>query len=345
MGVSKNTAGGVWKSFRKSNVFMLIIAIVAILIVGGIFTKSFLTVFTISRLVRQACIFGLLAIGMTFVIAGGNGGIDLSVGGTLALGEMLAITMQASVMTTTDTMHTYYGIPLPVPVIFIVCIIAGAIIGLGNGAACACLKVSPFIVTMCMNNIIRGCIMVYTSGHQFSGVRDDFKAVGSTFIINDAVPVTGIIFAVIAIIGIIIFTRGGYGRKLFAVGANISAAAISGIKVKRIQISTYVIAGILACVGGMLLTSFSMSADPKAGDGAELDAISAVLVGGTPMAGGKGTVLGTVCGVMFIWLLKNLLKQFNVNTYIQQMIVALIIMAVVIMQQQQQLRFERGGNK
>ena len=327
--------------FLKSNTFLMACAIVLVLIVGAIVSDSFIAVFNLSRLVRQASIMGFLAIGMTFVIAGGNGGIDLSVGATLALSGMLAISMQSNLMTTTDLTKDYYGIESPVVVIFIVCIAAGLIVGYLNGAACAYLKVSPFIVTLCMTNIVRGCIMVYTSGNQFSGVRDDFKTVANTFV-GDVVPVTFIILIIVAVAAYIMMQKSSYGRTLFAVGANINAASISGIKTSRIQISTYMIAGALAAIGGVLLTSFSMSADPQAGDGYELDAIQAVLIGGTPMSGGKGSVAGTICGLMFIYLLKNLLKQLDINTYIQQMIVAVLIMVVVLLQQRDQIKLERG---
>lgn len=327
--------------FLKSNTFLMVCAIVVVLIVGAIISDSFIAVFNLSRLVRQASIMGFLAIGMTFVIAGGNGGIDLSVGATLALSGMLAISMQSNLMTTTDLSNEYYGIEMPVVVIFIVCILAGMIVGYLNGAACAYLKVSPFIVTLCMTNIVRGCIMVYTGGNQFSGVRDDFKSVASTFV-GDAIPVTFIILLAVAVIAYILLNKCAYGRKLFAVGANINAASISGIRTSRIQISTYMIAGAMAALGGVLLTSFSMSADPAAGDGYELDAISAVLIGGTPMSGGKGSVVSTLCGLLFIYLLKNLLKLLGINTYIQSMIVAVLIMIVVLVQERRQISLERG---
>lgn len=333
--------GGEKTGLLKSNTFVMVCAIVAVLIAGGILTDNFLAVFNLSRLVRQASIMGFLAIGMTFVIAGGNGGIDLSVGATTALSGMIAISLQSELMTTTDMTREYHGIEAPTVVIFLVCILAGMFVGFLNGAACAYLKVSPFIVTLCMTNIIRGIIMVYTNGNQFSGVREDFKAIGSTFI-GDAIPVTFLILLIVAAAAYLLMQKSAFGRKLFMTGANSRAASISGIKTKRIQIMTYVIAGVLAAIGGVLLTSFSMSANPQAGEGYELDAISAVLIGGTPMAGGKGSVAGTISGLMFIYLLKNLLKQMDINTYIQQLITALLIMAVVLLQQRDQIKFARG---
>lgn len=326
----------------KSNTALLVLAIMVVIAVGGIATDNFVTVFSISRLVRQATIMGFLAIGMTFVIAGGNGGIDLSVGATVALSGMIAISLQSNLMTTTDMTKDYYGIESPVIVIYIVCILAGVIVGFINGIAIVYSRLSPFVVTLCTCSIIRGCVMVYTNGNQFSGVRDDFKYLGNTFILGNAVPLVSLILLLVAVVAYILMQKSSYGKKLFFVGTNIRAAEISGINVKRIQISTYVIAGALSALGGILLTSFSMSANPQAGDGYELDAISAVLIGGTSMAGGQGSVSGTVSGLLFIYFLKNLLKQFDINTYIQQMIVALMIMAVVLMQERGQIKFIRG---
>ncbi len=323
----------------KGNTFFLIIAVVAILIIGGIMTDSFVDAFNLSRLMRQMGIMGLMAVGMTYVIIGGNGGIDLSVGSTFGIAAMISITMQYTEVQNTGG-APYPGVESPVILILLACAAAGVIMGLINGLGVAQLKLSPFIMTLAMLNIGRGIVLVYSNGFQFVGVREDFKSVASGFV-GDVLPYTIIIFAAVVLVSYFVLHKSAYGRKLFAVGANINAASISGVKTKKIQISTYIISGVCAAVAGMLFTSFTMSADPYAGNGYELDAISAVLIGGTPMAGGQGTVIGTVMGLLFITLIKNLLTQLNINSYIQQVITALLIMVVVLIQQRQLANMEK----
>lgn len=326
-------------SMFKGNTFFLIIAVVAILIIGAILTDSFVDAFNLSRLMRQMGIMGLMAVGMTYVIIGGNGGIDLSIGSTFGIAAMISITMQYTEVQNTGG-APYPGVESPVILILLACAAAGVIMGLINGFGVAQLKLSPFIMTLAMLNIGRGIVLVYSNGFQFVGVREDFKSVASGFI-ADVIPYTIIIFAAVVLVSYLVLHKSAYGRKLFAVGANINAASISGVKTKKIQISTYIISGVCAAVAGMLFTSFTMSADPYAGNGYELDAISAVLIGGTPMAGGQGTVIGTVMGLLFITLIKNLLTQLNINSYIQQVITALLIMVVVLIQQRQLANMEK----
>lgn len=319
------------KKLLKNTTFTIILAIILVLIVGSIVLDSFMNAYNLSRLLRQASIMGLIAIGMTFVIIGGNGGIDLSVGATFGLGCIISICMQTVELKNTGSLE-FTGIEAPIWIIFLTCILAGAIIGFLNGAACTYLKLPPFIATLCMMNIVRGCVMVYTNGFQFIGVRDDFKSIADGFIGN-LIPNTFIILLVIFIFAFFLLHRGSYGRKVFAVGANIRAAAISGINTKRVQISTYMISGVLASVAAVLYTSFSMSGDPCTGSGYEMDAITAVVIGGTSMAGGKGTVVGTILGLLFIYLLENLLTQLSINSYIQQLLKAALMLVVVLAQQ------------
>ncbi len=315
----------------KNTTFTILLAIVVTLIVGAIFDDSFVDAFNLSRLLRQASILGLIAVGMTFVIIGGNGGIDLSVGAIFGLGCIISISLQKVELQNTGSLK-FTGVEAPIWIIFVVCIIAGALIGYLNGAACAYLKLPPFISTLCMMNIVRGSVMVYTNGFQFIGVRDDFSSISNGFVF-DIIPNTLIVLLFIGVIAFFVLHRSAYGRKVFAIGANIKAASISGINTKRIQISTYIISGILAAVAAVFYTSFSMSGDPKAGSGYEMDAITAVLIGGTPLVGGKGTVVGTLLGLLFIYLLRNLLTHLDINTYIQQLLMAILILVVVLVQQ------------
>jgi len=318
------------KSLFKNTTFTIVLAIVATLIIGSIVVDSFVDIFNLSRLLRQASILGLITIGMTFVIVGGNGGIDLSVGAIFGLCCVISLSLQSETLKNTGS-QKFTGIEAPIWAIFLTCILAGALIGLLNGIACTYLKLPPFIATLCMMNIVRGAVMVYTNGFQFIGVRPDFAAISNGFLF-DIIPNTLIVLLIAAVIAYFALHKSSYGRKVFAVGANLRAAAIAGINTKRVQISTYVISGVLAAIAAVLYTSFSMSGDPKAGSGYEMDAITAVLVGGTPMIGGKGTVAGSLLGLLFIYLLKNLLTHLDINSYIQQLLTALLMLAVVLVQ-------------
>lgn len=330
------------RSFRKSNTFFLLCAIILILLVGSFFSDSFIDVFNLSRLLRKTAIMGLMAIGMTFVIIGGNGGIDLSVGSIFGVGAMVAISLQnTEIVNTSGTVRL--GLNLPIALIMLAVIAAGAFIGLLNGLGVTVLGISPFIMTLCMMNIARGVVLVYSGGFQFIGVREDFAMLGGGMIM-ERIPIALLIFLIATIAAFFTVHRTSYGRKLFAVGANKRAAHISGIRYKRVLIITYVISGILAALSGAFFTSFTMAVDPYAGNGYETDAISAVLIGGTSMAGGQGTVTGTVLGLLLISLIKNLLTHLEINTYVQQMVTAILILIVVLAQQKRHTDAEKGGN-
>ncbi len=320
------------QALLKNTTFIIVLAIVATLIIGSIVVDSFVDAFNLSRLIRQASIMGLIAIGMTFVIISGNGGIDLSVGAIFGLCCVISISLQMYELTSTGYEMQFYGIETPTWLIFIVCILMGALIGYLNGSACVYLKLPPFIATLCMMNIVRGGVMVYTNGFQFIGVRDDFQIISNTFVF-DVIPVTLLVLLLIAFGAYFALHRTSYGRKVFAIGANIRAASIAGINTKKIQISCYMISGVLTGIAAVLYTSFSMAGDPKSGSGYEMDAITAVLVGGTPMAGGRGTLIGTLLGLLFLYLMKNLLTHLDINSYIQQLLTALLLMFVVLVQQ------------
>ena len=327
----------------KSNAFFLIIAIVLIMLIGWGVSESFFNLFNLSRLLRQICISGLISVGMTFVIIGGNGGIDLSVGSTFAISTMLAISLQAEQINNTGG-APYPGLNLPLFLIIIACMLSGVAVGLFNGFGVTKLNVPPFIMTLATLSIGRGLVLVYSNGFQLVGIREDFGVLGAKMIAK-YIPLTLITFAVIAVLAYFLAHRSMYGRKLFATGANEKAARISGVKTKRIIMSTYIISGVLAALAGMLFTSFSMVGDPWAGDGYELNAISAVLIGGTPLLGGKGTVTGTVLGLLFVGLMQNLLKHLGINSYVQQLIMAGIILLVVLVQSAQSNKMQRGLSK
>lgn len=319
----------------KNNNVLLLCAIALIILVGAFLSDSFVDAFNLSRLVRKTSIMGLMAIGMTLVIIGGNGGIDLSVGSAFGVGAMVAISLQNSeIVNTSGTVRP--GLDLPIVLILLAVIASGALIGLLNGIGILYLKISPFIMTLCMLNIARGAVLMYSNGFQFIGVRDDFVFLGGGMI-ADVLPVSFLFLALVAVGAYLYVHRSSYGRMLFAAGSNSRAALISGIRVNRILMISYIVSGILAALSGAFFTSFTMAVDPYAGNGYETDAISAVLIGGTAMAGGQGTVSGTVLGLFLLSLIKNLLTHLEINTYIQQLVTAILILIVVLVQQKQKV--------
>lgn len=330
---SKETTRKRLNGLLRSNGFLLICAILLILFIGSLLSDSFVDVFNLSRLVRKTSIMGLMAVGMTLVIIGGNEGIDLSVGSAFGVGAMVAISLQNTEIVNTSG-NVRPGLDLPIILILLAVIASGALIGLLNGLGVLYLKVSPFIMTLCMLNIARGAVLMYSNGFQFIGVRDDFMILGGGMI-ADVLPVSFLFLAVAALAAYFYVHKSSYGRMLFATGSNKRAALISGVNVIKILMISYVVCGILAALSGAFFTSFTMAVDPYAGNGYETDAISAVLIGGTSMAGGKGTVTGTILGLFLLALINNLLTHLEINTYIQQLITAILILVVVLAQQKQ----------
>lgn len=332
-----------WTGLLRSNIVFLLCAIGALLLIGSFLSDSFVDAFNLSRLLRKTAIMGLMAIGMTYVIIGGNGGIDLSVGSAFGVGAMVAISLQNTEIVNTSGMARP-GLDLPIVLILLAVVAAGALIGVLNGLGVVVLKISPFIMTLCMLNIARGAVLVYSDGFQFIGVRDDFMALGGGMLL-EWIPVSLLIFLAVAAAAFFSVHRSSYGRKLFAVGSNERAAYISGVRSKRVLVTAYVISGVLAALSGAFFTSFTMAVDPYAGSGYETDAISAVLIGGTAMLGGQGTVAGTALGLLLISLIKNLLTHLEINTYIQQLVTAALILVVVLSQQRQHEGLEKEGGK
>ncbi|MGE0971535.1 ABC transporter permease [Klebsiella sp. WOUb02] len=271
---------------------------------------------------RQVSINGILAIGMTFVII--TAGVDLSVGSVLALSGIVAARFATnnSGLAIGDT-ATAVMMPL------IVALAIGIVCGLINGTVLSRYRLQPFIVTMGMLSAARGLTMLTTNGNPVSQLNSDFRWLGNGYV--GGIPVPVIIFILLFALAWLLLNKTIFGRYVYAVGGNPKSARTSGISVIRIKVLVYTLCGALAGIAGLILTARTGSAQTNAGAGYELDAIAAVVIGGTSMAGGVGTLVGTFFGVLIIGVMNNGLDLLGVQSYYQQIIKgALIVVAVLL---------------
>ncbi len=289
--------------------------ILALLILCGVLALSspaFLTGRNILTVFRQISINAVLAMGVTYVILAG--GIDLSLGSVVALTGVLSATFAHP--------DTY---PLFVPVLM--GLGAGVIVGLVNGLIVTRAQVAPFIVTLGMMTIARGAALVLSQGRPVSQLSDAFNALGGADVAGIPVPV--LILGAVFLISQVILSRTTFGRYIYAVGGNEDAARASGIHVNRVKLAAYAICGGLAGLAGIIQAARINTGQPNAGIAYELDAIAAVVIGGTSLSGGMGGVGGTLLGALIIGVINNGLDLLNVSSYYQQIIKGVIIIGAV----------------
>ena len=276
------------------------------------------------NVMRQVSITGLLAIGMTFVIL--TAGIDLSVGSLLAFCGLVAAAVAKGGMQDRFTVGDAaigYGWPLAL----LAAIAVGLVGGFLQGVAITRLKVPAFVVTLGGMSVFRGAALLFAAGGPISGFQPDFAWWGQGRIWTVPVPV--IIFLVTAVLAHIVLRYTRYGRQVYAVGGNPEAARLAGLNVNQIICSVYVIMGFFAGLGSFVLAARLNSAEAVAGTGYELTVIASVVIGGTSLFGGAGSIFGTVIGAVLIGVLLNGLVLMNVSSYIQQIIIGIIIVLAV----------------
>ncbi|WP_035619120.1 ABC transporter permease [Lacticigenium naphthae] len=290
-------------------------ALIALMVFVTIMNPNFIQVGNLLNLLRQVSINGLIAFGMTFVII--TGGIDLSVGSTLALSGALGAGLIASGWS-------------PVIATF-AAIIIGALLGAANGMLITKGKMAPFIATLATMTIYRGLTLVYTNGNPITGIGDSFffQFIGKGYLFGIPIPV--VLMAVAFGILYVVLHKMTFGRKTFAIGGNENAAYIAGIKSDRIKIAVYSISGMMASISGLILASRLNSAQPTAGTSYELDAIAAVVLGGTSLSGGRGRLFGTLVGALIIGTLNNGLNLIGVSSFYQQVVKGIVIIIAVLL--------------
>jgi putative xylitol transport system permease protein len=293
----------------------IIIAFILLCVALTFLNKYFLTPENISNILLQTSINGILAMGMTLVIL--TGGIDLSVGSVLAFSSIVAATF-----VTADNPHSPF-------VALLVGSLTGALLGLINGSIIAYLKIPPFVATLGMLSVARGLTYAYTGGMPVPNLTESFLSLGEGSFLGVPVPV--LIFVLVFAILWVVLNHTTYGRSIYAVGGNVKSARTAGISTNPVTASVYVIAGLLAGLGGLILTARTSSALPQAGVSYELDAIAAVVIGGTSLSGGVGSIAGTLLGALIIGTINNGLDLLGVSSAYQQIVKGCIIVVAVLL--------------
>ena len=303
--------------------FHSLVALLLMVLAFGIFADGFFTADNFWTVMRQISVNTCLSVGMTLVIL--TGGIDLSVGSILALsGAIMAGLLKfGTELPAFDLYIGYYA-----PAAITLGILAGASLGLFNGAAITWFKVPPFVATLAMLTIARGLTKLYTGGEAITGLGPAFVRIGSGRLLG--MPNQVWIAAGIVIGATVLLKKTRLGRYIYAVGGNEVAAKLSGVNVRKVKLLVYTIAGGLSAVGGLIVTSRLNSATPIAGEGFELDSIAAVVIGGTSLSGGKGSVLGTVLGALIIGVLNSGLVIMGVDPFWQTVIKGFVILLAVV---------------
>ncbi|GAB6902109.1 ABC transporter permease [Kineosporia succinea] len=294
--------------------FNLLLIFIALCIAASVLSPVFLTSQNISNLLQQSSVVGITAIGMTFVIL--VAGIDLSVGSVAALAGMsVALLIEG-------------GVPWYLAIVISLSI--GAVLGSVMGGLSAYLTLPAFMVTLAGLQSVRGLTYLTTDGTPTDGnLPEAFTWLGTGKI--GPLPVTGLIFIAITIIAAVVLRRTVYGEYIYATGSNPTAARLSGVPTKLITLSVFAISGVLASLAGVLLTARLTIGQPTAASGLELDAIAAVVLGGTSLFGGKGGVSGTFLAVLLLAVLRNLFNLLGLGSYFQMVVTGLVLVVALVL--------------
>lgn len=288
-----------------------VIGLVALVIVFTILSPRFFNYYNLTNVLRQTSLNAVIAVGMTYVIL--TGGIDLSVGSILAFSSAITCGLLKSNM--------------PLAISIIIGLAVGTLLGMFNGFVTIKWNIPPFIATFAMMTIARGLTVVYTNGQPITGLNEAFSFIGNGYI--GPIPVPIIITILIFIIAYYFLKNNKIGRYVYATGGNMQAAKLAGINTNKIILFVYSLSGLLASISGLILASRLNSASPTAGNGYELDAIAAVVLGGTSLAGGEGSLIGTLIGAIIIGVLNNGLDLLNVSPFYQSIAKGIVILLAI----------------
>ena len=277
--------------------------------------ENFLSDRNVGQLLRQIAPYLIVGIGQSFVLITGN--IDLSIGSVLGMSCMMSATLMCN------------GVPLVLACLITMaaCLVAGVI----NGALVALCKLPPFIATLGTMQIARGVCYIATKGYPISGLPESFNYLGQGYLLGVPVPIWCMVC--VAVVFAVFLNMTTTGRRIFALGGNEEATRISGINTKKLKVLVYTLSSALAALAGMITASKLGVGQPTAGNGFEMDAIAAVVIGGASLSGGEGTVTGTVIGAAIIGVLRNALVLLQVDSYWQTLIIGCVIIAAVSVDQ------------
>lgn len=309
----------IWGKMKKQRSLTSIVAFIALFVLLAIMADNFLTYGNWANIIKQTATVGITAVGMTFIIT--TGGIDLSVGSICAFCSVICADVLVGFG---DQVNS----PGAIMVAIIACVGVGFLLGSINGILVSLVDLPPFIVTLGMMGAARGMAFLYQDGASIS-IREAtaFRAISDSSILG--IPTPGIIMLCCFIVGWIVLNKTRLGYYVFAVGGNTEASRLSGIGVKRVKYSVYAIGGVCTGIGALILTGRLGAGQPIASEGLEMDAIAAVVIGGTSLAGGVGSMVGTLIGAFISILIKNGLNLLNINAYWQQILVGVVVVCAV----------------
>jgi len=303
--------GSLLAALSRSGLVGISAALLLLVIVMALIAPYFWSVNNLIEVVRQVAAIAILAAGGTFVIL--TSGIDLSVGSALGVTAMVSIVMANS--------------DAPWFIAVGLALIAGAVIGAINGLFTARFALPAFIVTLAALTYLRGFVYVGTGGTTLVPENVTFSWIGQGQVLG--IPIAALVLIAVYVLGWFLLERTVFGRQVYAIGGNSEAARLSGIPIRRIIFSVYVISGLCAGIAGVIVSARLESAVPDLGSGYELNAIAAIVLGGTSLMGGRGSLIGTLVGALFIAVLSNGMTLLNVQSFYQQIIMGAVILLAV----------------
>lgn len=297
------------KSMREA---LLLGVVLALCVVWTALNPNFIKLNNVINILRQSSFTAIAAVGMTMILLIGE--IDLSAGSVVCISGLLG----AMVCRATNSLALSV----------LTALTAGALTGLMNGALCAKGRLPGFIATLASMTVLRGLAYIITGGNSVIWANSAFTKIGTGYVWIVPIPVIIMIFVLIS--GVYLTTELKFGRYIYAVGGNLEASRWSGIEVDKVKIIVYIVMGILTSIAGLIITARLGSGQPSAGTNFEMDCITAAVVGGTSLSGGKGKIIGTIFGVLLLTVLTNGMTLVGINTYWQQVLKGIIIVVSVL---------------
>ncbi len=311
--------------FKIYNKYGVVILLMALIIVFWIINPVFMTMQNDINILKQISIMGIMAVGMTFVLL--TGGIDLSMGATISL-----------VCISISLLVARRGVPVPLAMMFGLC--AAALVGFINGVVIAKIKVPPLIMTLGMSTFLGGFNYTICGGLPVYGLPSALKKAGQ-YNVFGAIPILAIIMLLMLMAGMFVLNKTYTGRYFYAIGSNEEAAKLSGINTDRIRIMAYTLAGLMVGVAGILMLGRIGSGQPSAGDGYEMDVLTACVLGGVSLSGGKGKVSNAFFGILIIGVLSNGMAIAGLGPFPQKMVKGLVLILAVVLDRLQYVKVRK----
>ena len=286
-------------------------ALIFMVVFFSLFSRSFLTPNNLANIARQISIVGICAVGMTCVIL--TGGIDLSIGSLIGIVVVSCASMMSS--------------GIPALLVVILGMVLGMIIGVVNATCITVLKIPPMITTLGMMISLRGATYLVSGGMPIYGIPEGFKILGQGSI--GLIPVSMIIMVIVFVFGYIMLNKTVFGRRIYGIGANQETARLSGVNITKEIYKVYIMVGFLGSLAALILMSKVNSGQPSAGDGYEMDIITAVVLGGVSVSGGEGRLSKVIVGVIFMGVLANGMMMLNINEYWQRVVKGIVLIIAV----------------